>query len=56
MDEKGVLYFLEANLMPGLSRNYGDLSRSCRINNIMTYEEMILKIVELGLNRTLPKK
>ncbi len=56
MDEKGVPYFLEANLMPGMSRDYGDLSRSCRINNIMTYEEMILKVIELGLNRALPDK
>ena len=53
MDDEGGLHFLEANLMPGMSRHYGDLSRSCTINNIMTYEEMILKIVELGLTRTL---
>jgi D-alanine-D-alanine ligase len=53
MGKEGIPYFLEANLMPGLSRNYGDLSRSCTINKVMTYEEMILKIVELGLTRAL---
>ncbi|MFC1647503.1 D-alanine--D-alanine ligase [Patescibacteria group bacterium] len=49
MDGKEVPYFLEANLIPGLDRNYGDLPRSCKINNVMTYEAMILKIVNLGL-------
>ena len=51
MDGKNVPHFLEANLVPGLDKNYGDLSRSCKINKVMTYEAMILKIVELGLDR-----
>lgn len=55
MDEKNTPYFLEANLMPGLDKNYGDLSRSCRLNNVMTYEEMILKIVDIGLHRSVSK-
>lgn len=49
MDEKEAPYFLEANLVPGLDRNYGDLPRSCKINKVMTYEAMILEIVNLGL-------
>ncbi|MFC1655832.1 ATP-grasp domain-containing protein [Patescibacteria group bacterium] len=52
MDGKEVPYFLEANLVPGLDKNYGDLPRSCKINNVMTYEAMILEIVKLGFKRT----
>ena len=49
MDEEGVPYFLEANLVPGLGTGY--FARACRINKKMTHEDMILKIVEMGLTR-----
>lgn len=51
MDTQNVPYFLEANLVPGLRKNYGDLPRSCKINKVMTYKALILKIVDLGLTR-----
>lgn len=47
MDEYGVPYFLEANLMPGLGRGY--LSRCCTLNKKMSYEQMIYKITDNAL-------
>lgn len=53
MDERGVPYFLEANLIPGLS--YHDFTSyftsACWINRRMGYEAMILHITNLGLSR-----
>ena len=37
---KGIPHFIEANLMPGLSKGY--FYRSCAINLGITYDEMIL--------------
>ncbi len=42
MDEKGIPYFLEANLIPGLG--YGYFYRCCNSNTGLTYEQMILNI------------
>jgi D-alanine-D-alanine ligase len=50
MDKAGRPYFVEANMVPGLGGGY--LSRACRINLGMSYEDMILKIVSLALSRT----
>ncbi len=49
MDEHGTPYFLEANLMPGLGSGY--FFRACKVNREMTYEDMVLKIAEIGLIR-----
>jgi D-alanine-D-alanine ligase len=51
LDGMGVPSFIEANLMPGLS-NHGYLSRCFALNEDIEYEDMILSIVELGLQRT----
>lgn len=51
LDGMGVPSFIEANLMPGLS-NHGYLSRCFAINEDIAYEDMILSIVELGLQRS----
>lgn len=56
LDERGLPYFLEANLIPGLSGHDstgGYFTRACRINQAMDYESMILRIVELALARDL---
>jgi D-alanine-D-alanine ligase len=46
--------FIEANLMPGLS-NHGYLSKCFAINDDIGYEEMIFKVVALGIERmTIP--
>lgn len=49
MDEQGQLYFLEANLSPGLGHGY--FARASRLNYSLDYEAIILKLVELGLTR-----
>lgn len=49
MDDSGQPYFLEANLIPGLSRGY--FTRACRLNAGMEYDEMIQRIAQLGFSR-----
>ncbi len=47
MDEKGIPYFLEANLIPGLGTGY--LYKCYNLNTGRTYEQMILNIVKNAL-------
>ena len=48
MNQQGVPHFMEANLMPGLSKGY--FYRSCLLNLGMGYNEMILRIAKTGLS------
>jgi len=48
MDYRGVPYFIEANLMPGLRKGY--FYRSCLLNLNMSYEQMILTVADNGLS------
>lgn len=50
MDSYGNPYFLEANLIPGLSGGY--FTRACRMNAGMEYDEMIQSIANLALSRS----
>jgi D-alanine-D-alanine ligase len=50
LNSMGEPSFIEANLMPGLS-NHGYLSRCFAINEDIAYEDMILSIADLGLQR-----
>jgi D-alanine-D-alanine ligase len=50
LDSAGMPSFIEANLMPGLS-DHGYLLRCFAINEDITYEDMILSITDLGLQR-----
>lgn len=54
MDENEELYFLEANLIPGIAQHdfTSYFTTACSINAGMDYENMILKIVALGLARS----
>ncbi len=54
MDSAGVIYFLEANLVPGLANNdfISYFTYACMLNEDMSYEAMILKIVEISFSRT----
>jgi D-alanine-D-alanine ligase len=52
LDARGVPSFIEANLMPGLS-NHGYLFRCLNLNAGTTYEDMILSIVGVSLERSL---
>jgi D-alanine-D-alanine ligase len=53
LDSLGVPHFIEANLMPGLS-NHGYLTRCFVLNGTTAYEDMILSIIALGVQRTQP--
>ncbi len=50
LDGSGIPSFIEANLMPGLS-DHGYLSRCFALNESISYEDMILSIVNLALHR-----
>ena len=50
MDKKGVPYFLEANLVPGLG--YGYFYRCYNLNTGLTHEQMILDIVKKTFAKT----
>lgn len=54
MDEKGNAHFLEANLIPGLAQHdfISYFTSACQINESISYESMVLAIVEIGLART----
>jgi D-alanine-D-alanine ligase len=55
MDDKNNMYFLEANLIPGVAKHdfTSYFTSACWINLKMSYESMLLSIVELGLSRNL---
>lgn len=50
LDASGVPHFIEANLMPGLS-DHGYLSRCFAMNKQISYDAMILSIIDLALKR-----
>ena len=52
LDALGAPNFIEANLMPGLS-DHGYLSRCFFMNNRIPYDDMILSIINLALERTI---
>lgn len=50
LDENGEPHFLEANLIPSLLREYGNLPKAAKLNMGITHDQLIYKIVELGLS------
>lgn len=55
MNDNGIPQFLEANLIPSLIDRYGSFPKACMLNISFSYENMILNIVELALNRAIIK-
>lgn len=51
LDANGVPMFLEANLLPSLISGYGSFPKACVLNRGIQYEEMLLRIIRLGLGR-----
>lgn len=49
LDGNGQPHFLEANLLPSLLNNYGNLPKAAMLNIGMTHEELLFKIANLGL-------
>ncbi len=52
-DQYGEPQFLEANLIPSLISGYGSFPKACVINLGLDYESMIIRIVQLGLARSM---
>lgn len=52
LDSAGEPYFLEANLLPSLLKDYGNLPKAALLNIGLTHEDLILKIADLGLARS----
>lgn len=52
LDADGAPQFLEANLIPSLLDNYGNFPKACLLNEGLTFEQMLLQIVALGLRRS----
>jgi len=53
-DENGVGYFMEANLIPSLIEDYGNFQKACSLNNKISYDKMLLRIVDLGFKGYTP--
>lgn len=51
LDKNGHPNFLEANLIPSLIKDYGNFPKACKLHLNLSYEKMILKIVNLGMQR-----
>ncbi len=51
LDENGIPYFLEANLIPGMIKASGNFPKSYELNTGRSYDDMLLHIVALALNR-----
>ena len=50
-DKSGACYFMEANLVPGMTSGSSYFPRACEIANELTYDEVIQLIVEKGVSR-----
>lgn len=51
MDARGVCYFMEANLVPGLNHDTSYFPRACEIENKMSYDDVIKLILDECLQR-----
>ncbi len=50
-NKRGQCYFMEANLVPGMTSGSSYFPRACEIANELIYDEMIQLIVEKGISR-----
>jgi D-alanine-D-alanine ligase len=54
LDASGVPQFLEANLIPSIIEDYGNFPKACLLNKNLSYEKIILQIVDLAFARDVP--
>ncbi|MDQ5953468.1 MAG: D-alanine--D-alanine ligase, partial [Patescibacteria group bacterium] len=47
--------FLEANLIPSLIKDYGNFPKACKLHLNLSYQQMIMQIIGLGLKRSTKK-
>jgi len=50
----GDCFFLEANLVPGMTSGSSYFPKACEIENYLSYDEVIELILERGINRITP--
>jgi D-alanine-D-alanine ligase len=51
LDAQGIPHFLEANLVPGMTRDSSYFPEACRIDASLSYQDVILKIFDLTWRR-----
>lgn len=51
LDAEGNPNFIEANLVPGMTPNTSYFPKACQIDGDMSYESVVLKMVEFSLSR-----
>ena len=55
LDNNGQPNFLEANLIPSLIKDYGNFPKACKLHLNLSYQQMIMQIIGLGLKRSTKK-
>ena len=50
LDARGIPHFLEANLLPSLLDQYGNLPKAAHMNIGLSHRDLILRIAEMGLS------
>ncbi|RXK14230.1 D-alanine--D-alanine ligase [Halarcobacter mediterraneus] len=50
-NKKGDCFFMEANLVPGMTKGSSYFPRACEIENELTYDEVVQLMLFKGLNR-----
>jgi D-alanine-D-alanine ligase len=53
-NESGTPYFLEANLIPSTVEGYGNFHNACNLVANLSYDDMLLQIVQLGFEGHIP--
>lgn len=53
MDEQGRPFFLEANLLPGMNIDHSYFPQACYINNKISYRQLVQRMAEIALSRSL---
>lgn len=56
MDSKGLCYFMEANLVPGMNRTSSYFPKACQMANEMSYDEVIEHMLDESFDRVIAKQ
>ncbi len=55
-NKSGHCFFMEANLVPGMTSGSSYFPKACEIEHELTYDKVVGLLLEKGLSRILPKK
>ncbi len=56
MDSAGKCFFMEANLVPGMTQDTSYFPKACEIANNLTYDEVVCLMLKEGLDRVVQEK